>query len=308
MNHQEIVLTTQHDKTRSNVLEDSPVSSGRIGHLYFCQLCDESLVFSPQSIHPEKIVLAFNKICPSCGFELNDQLGYQELVLPMEATIYTNRNCIEPNNLLDQVEFFKPAILRGSSIDRKLQPGFSTGIRHIDDKLNLNLGQLAVLKGKQANQITLIVAARAIAATGTNDNAVFIDGGNSFDTYTLFKHAATLGLGIAQARDRVHVSRAFTYHQLATLIKEELPAFIQKHRAKIVCVLDITLLYADPDVRDEIEAMAVFRDNLRFLAKLASQTNSLIIVTNLESRNRRMDAILTRFGRTVATMEQEPEL
>ncbi len=132
---------------------------------------------------------------------------------------------------------------------------------------------------------------------------VFIDGGNSFDTYALFRYCSSLGLDKERVKERVHLSRAFTHHQLALLVREKLPAALNQHSSRIACLSDITLLYSDPDVRDEAEALGVFRDSVRFLGALAEQSNALIIVTNLESRNRRMDAALFESARIFAKLE-----
>ena len=138
---------------------------------------------------------------------------------------------------------------------------------------------------------------------GSNCDVVFIDGGNSFDTYALFQYCSSLGLDKEQVKERVHLSRAFTHHQLALLVKEKLPSAMDQHSARLACVSDITLLYSDPDVRDKAEAIGVFRDSLRFLRTLAEQKNALIMVTNIESRDRRMDAALSESAHILAKLE-----
>ena len=138
---------------------------------------------------------------------------------------------------------------------------------------------------------------------GESSDVVFIDGGNSFDTYTLFQYGSSIGLEKERIRERVHLSRAFTHHQLALLVREKLPAIMTQHSARLACVSDITLLYTDPDVRDKAEALRVFRDSVKFLGTLAEQNNALILVTNLESRDPRMDAALQESARTFARLE-----
>ena len=240
--------------------------------------------------------------CPGCGFELSDQLNCEGCLLSPGAEVQTNPKCDDPENLLDQNESCKPVLIRGSRVNHTQESDYRTGIRQIDSSLMLRPGQLAVLQGKTANQIVFRLAARAISPQGGSQNIVFIDGGNSFDTYTLSKHFAILGLR-EQVKERVHLSRAFTYSQLAHLIREKLPNVLTNHSARMVCVSDITLLFSDPDVKDKAEAVGFFRSSIRFLVSLAGQSNVLIIVTNLESRDRRMDSILLEYARIFARVE-----
>ena len=190
-------------------------------------------------------------------------------------------------------------LIRGSRVIHAQESDYKTGISQIDSSLMLRPGQLAVLQGKTSNQIVFRLAARVISPEGGSQDIVFIDGGNSFDTYTL---STILGLK-EQVKERVHLSRAFTYPQLAHLIKEKLPNVLTNHSARIVCVSDITLLFSEPDVKDKAEAVGFFRSSVRFLASLAGQSNVLIILTNLESRDRRMDSILLEYARIFARVE-----
>jgi hypothetical protein len=105
----------------------------------------------------------------------------------------------------------------------------------------------------------------------------------------------------------LHVSRAFTHHQLACLVTDRLPLAIKKFRAKLVVVSDITQLYCDPDIRgeDKEDALRIFAKAARNLASLARQRKCLIIATKLESRNALMDRILTQAAHVFATIEEK---
>ncbi len=151
-----------------------------------------------------------------------------------------------------------------------------------------------VLKGKTANKIVFKLVGKTISLQGFNQNIAFIDGGNTFDEYTFSGHFSRLWKK-GQFRERVYVSRAFTYPQLAYLIKYKLPNVLISHSAGMVVVSDITLLFSDPDIKNKGEALGVFRSCIRFLAGLARENDALFIVTVLESRDWRMDSILTEY-------------
>ncbi len=167
----------------------------------------------------------------------------------------------------------------------------------------LKLGQLAVLQGTAAHHLSLLLCARAISPKGMNSDAVFLDGGNRFDTYTLSQYRMALGLDSGKIRERIHLSRAFTHHQLALLVREKLPLIMKEHSAKLAVVSDVTLLYCDPDVREKEEAVDIFRESVKLLGSLAEKTNALIIITNLEARSPRMEKILLRSAHVFAKLE-----
>src|SRR5208337_2519798 len=119
-------------------------------------------------------------------------------------------------------------------------------------------------------------------------------GGNVFDAYEISECAIRHQLNAERTLARIHLSRAFTYHQLSTLINEKLPQAIDIFKARLVVVSDFTALYCDPDVakQQERESLDIFRRDVRSLTDLAEKKNSLIVATNLQLRNRRMDSAL----------------
>jgi hypothetical protein len=55
---------------------------------------------------------------------------------------------------------------------------------------------------------------------------VFVDGGNSFDPYSVAEIARNYGLDSRAVLERIYVSRAFTAYQLSSLILEELESAV----------------------------------------------------------------------------------
>ncbi len=276
---------------------------GYDGYLYYCTLCDEALVLSAREIHPKKICLLFDQTCPGCGFELDRLLGCDAFKAPAGAVVYANPKCSDPDSFFAEDNPFRPSLTRSSSLNRDLEPDLTTGIRQVDRALVLKLGQLAVLQGKAAHNISLLLCARTISPSGINSDAVFIDGGNRFDTYTITQYGMALGMDSEKVRERIHLSRAFTHHQLALLVREKLPLIMKEHAAKLAVVSDITLLYCDPDVREKGEALDIFRKSVRFLGSLAEQNKALVLITNLESRNPRMEDALVHSAHVYARLE-----
>jgi hypothetical protein len=138
-----------------------------------------------------------------------------------------------------------------------------------------------------------------------DSDVVFVDGGNVFDSYTVSRHAFNLGLDQERTKLRIHLSRAFTHHQLSSLITDELARAIDQCDARLAIVSDITALYCDPDVKEKREAFDLFSKDIRSLAILAEQRNMIIVVTNLQSRSKAMDDVLARTAHVSAVLQDK---
>jgi len=270
------------------------IENGNEGYLYHCMLCDEALVLSKEQISPRKIKLVFEGTCPSCGFELDRVLDCRASLLPAGRRLLTSLKCRDPELLRepddDQMEY-QPR--RGSTLIRDLQPGLTTGIESLDRALILKRGQFVFLEGEPSHTLSLLLCVRATLPQGLDSDVVFIDAGNLFDTYTISQHIINLGLESSRVQQRIHLSRAFTHHQVHSLIVEKLAEALDEYGARLAVVSDITALFCDPDVREKKEALDMFRRSVRFLGETAEQRNMLIVATNQKTRNKTMtDALM----------------
>lgn len=277
------------------------------GYLYYCILCDEALVLSRRKINPRKIQLVFNETCPGCGFELDKVLGCQVSTLSRGTRLFTNLKCKDAEVLVEPDDKFESKTSRGNSLPRDLQPHITTGIESLDEALILKRGQFITLQGDSSHALSLLLSVRATLPLpqGLDSDVVFIDGGNLFDAYTVSQHAISLELEPEKVHRRIHLSRAFTHHQLHRLIVEKLPSALDQYETKLAVISDITSLFCDPDVRDTREAMDVFNRSIRFLGTIAEQQNILVLVTNIKARNRTMDNALMRTAHVSARLRDK---
>ncbi len=283
-------------------LESSATSNQ--GYLYYCTLCDEALVLSRREISPRKIQLVFDQKCPGCDFELDKVLGCQSSTLPSGTRLLTSLKCRDPDILAEPDDQFNPRTSRGSTLPRDTQPHITTGIESLDRTLILKRGQLASLQGDESHALSLLLSVRATlpAPRGLDSDVIFIDGGNLFDAYAVSQHCTILGLEPDKVQERIHLSRAFTHHQVFSLIVNKLPSAIDQYHAKLAVVSDITTLFCDPDVRDKREALEVFNNSVRFLGKIAEQKSMLVLATNIKTRNKTMDNTLKRTAHVSAKL------
>lgn len=277
------------------------------GYLYYCILCDEALVCSRQTLDPQKIQLAFHNSCPGCGFELDRVLACTTTNLPPGRRLLTHLNCENAQILSEQTRPYDDHIPRKLAFSFNAQPDLTTGIDSIDKILALKKGDMVFLNGEPSHALALLICARTIAPPpgGLNDNVVFLDAGNIYDSYTISQHAASLGLNLEGISERFHLSRAFTHHQVHNLIVDKLAKSLETYCASVAIVSDITALFCDPDVRDKKESLDVFRKSIRFLAQTAESQNKLIIVTNLKQRSKSMEEALAGMANVSATLKEK---
>jgi Rad51 len=297
------------DPALSGIWQLDQNRSGDQGFLYNCSLCNELLVITTPFVNPRKVQLAFSNICPGCGFELNKTLQVQTSTVPLGRQFLTNQACKEPEVLVEADESFEARLSGGSKLLRNFRSDLPSGIERLDETLVLRFGQLVTLQGEPSNMLSHLLCVRAInpLPPGLDSDVVFVDGGNVFDTYTVSRHAFNLGLDQRKTKLRIHLSRAFTHHQLSGFVTEKLARAIDRRGARLAVVSDITALYCDPDVKEKREAFDLFSKNIRSLATLAEQRNMIIVVTNLKSRNKAMGDVLARTAHVSATLNDKGE-
>src|SRR6266704_1468170 len=277
------------------------------GFLYSCSLCDENLVLSKLFINPRKVQLVFLDICPGCGFELEKTIKVQPSALPPGKRLLTNLICKNAEELFEPGELFEAKLSRGSILLRDVQSNLAAGVGLLDETLTLRFGELVSLHGEASNALSHLFCVRAInpLPPGLDSDVVFVDVGSVFDSYTVSRHAFNLGLDQDRMKLRSHLSRAFTHHQLSSLITEELAQAIDQCDARLAIVSDITALYCDPDVKELREAFDLFSKDIRSLVTLAGQRNMIIVVTNLQSRSKAMDDVLARTAHVSAVLQDK---
>ena len=303
-------MGTQHtEPLQSKTWQLDQDRSSAQGFLYSCNLCGEVLVLSKLFINPRKVQLVFLDICPGCGFELEKTLKVQPSALPPGKRLLTHMICKNVEELFEPGELFEAKLSRGSTLLRDVQSDLPSGIELLDETLVLRFGELVSLHGEASNALSHLFCVRAInpLPPGLDSDVVFVDGGNVFDSYTVSRHAFNLGLDQERTKLRIHLSRAFTHHQLSSLITDELAQAIDQCDARLAIVSDITALYCDPDVEEKREAFDLFSKDIRSLATLAEQRNMIIVVTNLQSRSKPMDDALARTAHVSATLHDKGE-
>jgi len=163
-----------------------------------------------------------------------------------------------------------------------VKPSLSFNMQNIDSLFaGFVEGDLAVLYGMPTVlPLSLLLAVRAqlpFQLGGLETNVVFIDGGNSFRLYQVSRIAQQHQLDPRQVLKRIYISRAFTAHQMTSLILEKLEETVGRFHSKLVIISDIAGLYLDKDVPLK-EAKEVFNQLTLYLSRFAEE-NHLIVLT-----------------------------
>ncbi|MDH7498794.1 MAG: hypothetical protein QHH30_00210 [candidate division NC10 bacterium] len=119
----------------------------------------------------------------------------------------------------------------------------------------------ALIMGEQAEDLAIYLSARA-ASRGFQ--VLVADGANSFDPYLVSRFARREGLPPEELLKKIWVARAFTCHQMVTLLRERLDPMILPGALPLVVLLGPCTLFLDEEVSGE-EATLLFR---RMLSKV----------------------------------------
>jgi len=113
----------------------------------------------------------------------------------------------------------------------------------------------ALIVGERSVSFTVYLSAFA-AFRGFK--VLVADGANAFDPYVVSKFARTEGFPPDELLKKIAVARAFTCHQLATLIRERLEPLVLPGASSLVVFLGPCTMFFDEDVPGE-EAALLFR-------------------------------------------------
>jgi len=159
----------------------------------------------------------------------------------------------------------------------------SFGIPRIDKAFpGFQRGDFAVLFGHPlCKMLSFLLSVRSqlpLGKGGLNSKVVYIDGGNTFDPYTVSAIAQEYCLKPNSVLEKIFVSRAFTAYQLTALVFEKLEEALKKYRSKLVVVSDIAGLFLDRDV-PKIEGRDIFFKMTQHLSHLASGRRAIVVAS-----------------------------
>jgi hypothetical protein len=146
-------------------------------------------------------------------------------------------------------------------------------------------GDLVLLEGGlPALGLSHLLSVRSLLPAergGLNSPVIWLDGGNTFDIYTVAELSDNLGLNPEQVLKSIYLSRAFTCYQMSSLVLERLWDAVERFRSRFVVISDLPYLYLESDIprREAAKAFAPVVEELRTSPK---RKDVLILITDLE--------------------------
>jgi hypothetical protein len=168
------------------------------------------------------------------------------------------------------------------AIDR---PALRLPVRMLDRFLGAFRPGTATLLDSAHPYVTEMVAMLCVQAVGElGGEVLYVDGGNSFDPYSLLAHARLLGVDRDIVLDNIRVARAFTAHQLTSLLHDSLPKALEERTAAsdrpiTVVVSQIADLYTDRDV-GRSEARGMLGLSSKKLVEATASSSAVTLVSN----------------------------
>ena len=183
--------------------------------------------------------------------------------------------------------------------------GLSSGITELDRLLGfIEKGKIIFVKGGSRKYFLELFCLRAILQY--RNYCLFIDGYNSFDPY-LLSNLVGKQEKPKEVLSKIILSRAFTCHQLASLIIRELKNIIHIFPSTFIAISDMLHMFTDPesDVHYD-ETKKIVTKMLKSIRNLASRNNAIMMITSdvdNDSLNAMMeccaDTVLTVHGKKV---------
>ncbi len=161
--------------------------------------------------------------------------------------------------------------------------------------------------GKPAGSVTYLALYMAFAGIACEKPAVFLDGANSFDPLLIAKIARRAGLVPKELLGRIHISRAFTCHQMEALVVERLAGAFRRFDTNVAIVSGLLDTFYDENVQVG-EAYELLRTTAAEFVRLAGQDARILIACPdthlpLESRQKRFVSLLKKISTRVLRSE-----
>jgi len=161
-----------------------------------------------------------------------------------------------------------------------------------------------LIAGTRPEDLTIYLSAFA-AVQGFD--VLVADGANAFDPYIVSRFARNEGFPPDELLKKIWIARAFTCHQLATLVRERLEARASAEKASLIVLLGPCTLFLDEDVPGE-EAVLLFRKTLASVQKMSRRGIFFLMSQSFSRVNKKRSFLLRELtGAAEAVLKLKPE-
>ena len=136
--------------------------------------------------------------------------------------------------------------------------------------------KIVLAHGAPASSITRFALHMAFSGIARKKPVVYLDGGNSFDPFLLSKAARHAGLTPEDLLSRIYISRAFTCHQMHSLVVDRLAGALNEFGADVAIVSGLLNTFYDEDVKFG-EAYDLLKEATAEFARLAGRGARILL-------------------------------
>jgi hypothetical protein len=261
--------------------------------IYQCGYCFQILFVSKSEV-PQVTQTALKKTCPGCGLPISRSLTCKSVRASFETSFWSH----PAFDLEKRTERTYP--VKFTSAYSLL--GLSSGVTFVDNLIgNLRSDTIALIEG---SRIPTRIAETYCVRTqlhkefgGLGGNALFLDGGNSFDVYLFSSIARDYEFDLDRALERIVVSRAFTPYELLQLVSKESREVFEAYHPRLLVVSDIfNLLTQDIEEDEGIRIMDRIGNELRRI----NQEKEVPIVITAMKRAPHLEFLFAQYCNVVA--------
>src|SRR5712691_5738668 len=159
------------------------------------------------------------------------------------------------------------------------RPALTTSVPTLDRILgSFDAGKVTLIDSGSdfVFHLTTLLCVRAVME---GHEVVFLDGGNSVDPHGMVALGKRAGLTREEVLPRVHVARAFTCHQMTTLILDMLDKKIDESGAGMAVLACLPEMFLDEDV-EVGEAHQLFQRSMRSVRRTVAEREVVGLMTN----------------------------
>jgi hypothetical protein len=157
-----------------------------------------------------------------------------------------------------------------------------SGIKEIDELTGgFKTGEITFIDG-DSDLISYIPNQICVNTYRTlGSDTIYIDGGMCTNPYKIARYARMMEIDQKEVLNHVHISRAFTVHQLSSIIHDMLEPIIKTYNPLTLIIGRFPVLYLDSDIKKK-EAQTLLRINLEKIRELTIKYDLITIFTSLD--------------------------
>ena len=186
---------------------------------------------------------------------------------------------------MEQITFQTVHHIGALTFDVKALDSFYGGIRICD--IFCMTGHVDSLVSRLCVRSLLAPRSGGLASS----SVIVIDAGNTSSVYQCVSFARQYGMDVSKVLDGIVVSRAFTIHQLASLVITELPKAVKRFKARIVVISGLLTMFQQDPLVDTREAKRLLEQMMLAVAK--SIPDTIVIISAHDIHN--YEDIFARF-------------